>query len=113
MLDLNKLEDISYVIENLWELIATHKAIGAALELVKWKAKYDKEDVVGKGWLVTYSSYNKYKVRDMDKLMEEYPLELYPNLYNISMSAAWPSIIKDESLLETKEILVTKLKLDE
>jgi hypothetical protein len=44
--------------------------------------------------------------------MLEYPIAVYPTMYNIKLTAEATSIIKDESLLEIKTIESSTIKMN-
>jgi len=111
-IDLDKINDIDYILENIVNISKLSKALKDAVKLIWDKVKYDKENLVGTGWHIEYSSYTKYVADDINAIILKYPPILYPTMYNISLSAVASSEIKDESLLKEKEILVAKIKID-
>jgi len=65
---------------------------------------------------VKYTTYFKYKPVDIKLLQEKYPIEKYPEVYNISLSAKAKKIIQDPELVEkvpVETVRIQKIKKEE
>ena len=64
-------------------------------------------------WDVTakYSKYIKLKPRNLQDVLTRYPLQDYPQVYNISLSKEAQHIITDEELFDTVEITSVRIEL--
>lgn len=74
------------------------------IDRVKQEAKDNKTDVERDGVKFKYSSYIKLKPKDINKILEQYPLSEYPDIYNVSLASGAASVITDEDLFEEQEI---------
>jgi len=51
----------------------------------------------------------RYKPVDMNMLKEKYPVDKYPDVYNLSLSAKAKDIITDASLIKTVPVETVKI----
>lgn len=88
----------------LTEVINLRNLCDELIDRVKQEAKDNKADVERDGVKFKYSSYIKLKPKDINKILELYPLAEYPDIYNVSLASWASSIITDEDLFEEQEI---------
>lgn len=99
MLDIEKLKELDYVMDNLKEVTEMFKSTETAIKLVKEHYKETKESTVDDDKEVNYSTYNKFVATDMEKLQAAYPMEDHPTMYSISITKEASSIVMEEDLL--------------
>lgn len=57
-------------------------------------------------WVTKYTAYKKYKPIDIYAVMEKYPINVFPNLYKISLAKEAAEIITETDLLDSDLIEV-------
>lgn len=88
----------------LIEIINLRNLLDDIIDNIKQEAKDNKTDIERDGVKFKYSSYIKLKPKDINKILELYPLADYPDIYNVSLASWASSIITDEDLFEEQEI---------
>ena len=111
MLNIEQLEDFDYIMDNLPEIITINKASAKALDIVKTYWKNKKESYTDDSKEINYTSYNKYSAKDIDKLLEKYPLEKYPDMYSLWITAKASEYVMEDDLLDFKPIEKVSFKL--
>lgn len=100
MIDINKINDIQYVIDNYIEakLLVTNlkNTLDSIADLVKRDWDIETDTV-----LLTTITKLKFKPRDINKVLEKYPYDLNSDIYNITINANAKNVIKEPDLLET------------
>lgn len=93
------------------ELIKLADDLNAIIEIYKHEAKQQQADVVKDGVKFKYSSYIKLKPKDINAIIEQYPIAEYPDIYNISLAKGASSVITDEDLFEEQVISSVRVEL--
>ena len=99
MLNIENLEDKEYIMSNLQEVHLLFKATEQALELIKNEYKSQKKSYEDDNKKIMYSSYNRFVPENMEQLMKKYPIDRFPDVYTIGISAKASEIIMEEDLL--------------
>lgn len=110
-MSLEELEDIEWVKQNLWTVVQFQKLIEEQMDTIKGEVKTAQADK--QYWDVTakYSKYIKLKPRNLQDVLTRYPIQDYPQVYNISLSKEAQHIITDEELFDTVEISSVRIEL--
>jgi len=110
-MSLDELNDIERVKQHLWTLVQYQRLIEQQLDLIKSEVKTAEADK--QYWDVTakYSKYIKLKPRSLETILSRYPIQDYPQVYNVSLSKDAQHIITDEELFDTVEISSVRIEL--
>lgn len=108
---LDELEDIEWVKSHMWQVLKAYQIIDKQLAAIKEEVKLTQTDT--QYWDVTakYTSYIKLKPRNIQDIMSRYPIEEYPQLYNVTLSKEAQHIITDEWLFETVNVEAVRMEL--
>lgn len=101
---LENLDNLDRVQANLADLVVFQKKCEAALELVKAKVKYNKTDLPFPWGVVKFSSYKKFKPKDLDEVMKRYPIVMNRDFYNISLAAKAAEVITDDDIFDIEMV---------
>lgn len=112
-MSLDELNDIERVKSHLWTVVQFQKLIEEQMSAIKDEVKTAQADK--QYWNVTakYTKYLKLKPRDLNTILTRYPLQQYPEVYNVSLSKEAQHIITDEELFDTVEITSVRIELPE
>ena len=110
-MSLDELNDIEWVKQNLWTVVQFQKLIEEQMDAIKSEVKSAQADK--QYWDVTakYSKYIKLKPRNLETILSRYPIQDYPQVYNVSLSKEAQHIITDEELFDTVEITSVRIEL--
>jgi len=110
-MSLEELEDIEWVKQHLWEVVKAYNIIERQITTIKEEVKTAQADK--QYWDITakYSKYIKLKPRNLQDVLTRYPLQDYPQVYNVSLSKEAQHIITDEELFDTVEITSVRIEL--
>lgn len=106
---ISKMEDIQ---KNMKEIFLINKKTNELIAIMKEKAKYDKSDLEGVEARLKYTTYTKYNPIDMSKIIERYPIAVYPEMYKITLKAEASDIIMEDDLLQTDTIERCSIEID-
>lgn len=112
-MSLDELNDIERVKSHLWTVVQFQKLIEEQMSAIKDEVRTAQADK--QYWNVTakYTKYLKLKPRDLNTILTRYPLQQYPEVYNVSLSKEAQHIITDEELFDTVEITSVRIELPE
>lgn len=110
-MSLEELNDIEWVKQHLWTVVQFQKIIEEQMETIKNEVKTAQADK--QYWNVTakYSKYLKLKPRNIQTVLSRYPIQDYPQVYNVTLSKEAQHIITDEELFDTVEITSVRIEL--
>ena len=110
-MSLDELWNIEWVKAHLWQVVQYQKLIEEQLQVIKDEVKTTEADK--QYWDVTakYSKYIKLKPRNLSDILSRYPIQDYPQVYNVSLSKDAQHIITDEELFDTVEITSVRIEL--
>lgn len=110
-MSLDELQNIERVKQNLWTVVQFQKLIEEQMETIKNEVKTAQADT--QYWDITakYSKYVKLKPRNIQDILTRYPIQDYPQVYNVSLSKEAQHIITDEELFDTVEITSVRIEL--
>lgn len=110
-MSLDELNDIEWVKQHLWTVVQFQKIIEEQMEAIKNEVKATQADK--QYWDVTakYSKYIKLKPKNIQTVLSRYPIQDYPQVYNVSLSKEAQHIITDEELFDTVEITSVRIEL--
>lgn len=105
----NNYKELLELLEDVYYL---KKLMDKAIDKVKEYVKYEQIDSkeVWRELKITRNVYMKYKPVDINKLTEAYPIDKYPDVYNLSLSAKAKDIITDASLLKTVPVETVRIQ---
>jgi len=98
------------LLELLPDIEEVKKVMDKAISEVKEYIKY--EQINSKtiwDYKIVRNVYMRYKPVDMNMLKEKYPVDKYPDVYNLSLSAKAKDIITDASLIKTVPVETVKI----
>lgn len=112
-MSLEELNDIERVKQHLSEVIQFQKVLEQQIGVIKDEVKTAQADK--QYWNVTakYSKYLKLRPRDLQTVLTRYPIQDYPQVYNVTLSKEAQHIITDEELFDTVEITSVRIELPE
>lgn len=112
-MSLDELNDIEWVKQHLWTVVQFQKLIEEQMDIIKNEVKTAQADK--QYWDVTakYSKYIKLKPKNIQTVLSRYPIQDYPQVYNVSLSKDAQHIITDEALFDTVEITSVRIELPE
>ena len=112
-MSLEELNDIERVKQHLSEVIQFQKILEQQIGVIKDEVKTAQADK--QYWNVTakYSKYLKLRPRDLQTVLTRYPIQDYPQVYNVTLSKEAQHIITDEELFDTVEITSVRIELPE
>lgn len=99
MIDFDSLHDIEYVRANIRTIYEQYKSLEQAVEMLKSHTKLSWTWFDQDGVSVSVSTSSKYVAKDINDVIKEYPIELFPEIYNISLSAKAKDVITETDLL--------------
>ena len=110
-MSLDELNDIERVKQHLGTVVQFQKLIEDQMDAIKSEVKQAQADT--QYWDVTakYNKYIKLKPRNLQDILNRYPIQDYPQVYNISLSKEAQHIITDEELFDTVEISSVRIEL--
>lgn len=110
-MSLDELNDIEWVKQHLWTVVQFQKLIEEKMEIIKNEVKTTQADK--QYWDVTakYSKYIKLKPKNIQTVLSRYPIQDYPQVYNVTLSKEAQHIITDEELFDTVEITSVRIEL--
>ena len=112
-MSLDELNDIEWCKTHLAEVVQYQKAIEQQMDAIKNEVKTAQADK--QYWNVTakYSKYIKLRPRNLQTVLSRYPIQDYPQVYNVTLSKEAQHIITDEELFDTVEITSVRIELPE
>lgn len=102
MIDISNVADKDYVLEHLWEFVHLYNSLDKMLESIKTDCKSNKEWLDLPSCEARYSSYSKMIPIDLNVILQKYPLDKFPECYNISLAAKAGEIIMEPELVDYK-----------
>lgn len=112
-MSLDELENLEWVKAHLWTVYKAQQIIDKQLWLIKEEVKLDKADTQYWDATLKYTSYVKLKPKNIQDILSQYPIQDYPDVYNVSLSKNAQHIITDEWLFDTVEIESVRIELPE
>ena len=110
-MSLEELEDIEWVKQHLWEVIKAYQIIERQMYTIKDEVKAAQADKQYWDTTAKYSKYIKLKPKNLQEVLTRYPIQDYPQVYNVSLSKEAQHIITDEELFDTVEITSVRIEL--
>jgi len=110
-MSLEELEDIERVKQHMEDVIKAYQIIDRQINTIKDDVKTAQADK--QYWNVTakYSKYIKLKPKNLQEVLTRYPIQDYPQVYNVTLSKEAQHIITDEELFDTVEITSVRIEL--
>ena len=110
-MSLDELNNIERVKQHLGTVVQFQKLIEEQMDAIKNEVKTAEADK--QYWDVTakYSKYIKLKPKNIQTVLSRYPIQDYPQVYNVSLSKEAQHIITDEELFDTVEISSVRIEL--
>ena len=95
------------------DVIKAYQIIDRQINTIKDDVKTAQADK--QYWNVTakYSKYIKLKPKNLQEVLTRYPIQDYPQVYNVTLSKEAQHIITDEELFDTVEITSVRIELPE
>ena len=112
-MSLEELEDIEWVKQHLWEVVKAYNIIDRQITTIKEEVKTAQADKQYWDTTAKYSKYIKLKPKNLQEVLTRYPIQDYPQVYNVSLSKEAQHIITDEELFDTVEITSVRIELPE
>ena len=112
-MSLEELQDLEWVKAHLNEVYRAQQIIDTQLWLIKDEVKLNRSDTQYWGVTLKFTSYVKLKPRDLNTILAQYPLQEYPDVYNVTLSKDAQHIITDEGLFDTVQIDAVRIELPE
>lgn len=110
-MSLEELEDIEWVKQHLWEVVKAYNIIDRQITTIKEEVKTAQADKQYWDTTAKYSKYIKLKPKNLQEVLTRYPIQDYPQVYNVSLSKEAQHIITDEELFDTVEITSVRIEL--
>jgi len=110
-MSLEELEDIEWVKQHLWEVVKAYNIIERQITTIKEEVKTAQADKQYWDTTAKYSKYIKLKPKNLQEVLTRYPIQDYPQVYNVSLSKEAQHIITDEELFDTVEITSVRIEL--
>lgn len=110
-MSLDELENIEWVKQHLWEVAKAYNIIDRQMAIIKEEVKAAQADKQYWDATAKYSKYIKLKPRNLETILSRYPIQDYPQVYNVSLSKEAQHVITDEELFDTVEITSVRIEL--
>ena len=110
-MSLEELEDIEWVKQHLWEVVKAYNIIDRQITTIKEEVKTAQADKQYWDTTAKYSKYIKLKPKNLQEVLTRYPIQDYPQVYNVTLSKEAQHIITDEELFDTVEITSVRIEL--
>lgn len=112
-MSLDDLKNIEWVKSHLWEVFKAYQIIEKQMEAIKSEVKLTQADKQYWDATAKYTKYVKLKPKNLETIMSRYPIQDYPEVYNVSLSKQAQHVITDEELFDTVQIESVRIELPE